>query len=280
MSKIVISDLKVFGAKKQKLVEQGLENLHVLADFDRTLTKAFVDGEKVPSVISRLRDGDYISKDYAAKAKALAEQYYPIEIDPNISDEERKTKMHEWWTAHFELLIRSGLNKKHLEQIVEEGKIQFRKGALEFIDFLHENNVPLVIMSSSGVGDTISMFLKKQGRLYDNVHIITNSYEWDENGNAARVKEPIIHVANKGEIVIRDYPVFDEIKNRRNVILLGDSLGDAEMVGGFDYENLIRIGFLNEKVEESLDRFSQAFDIVLTEDADFDYVNKLVWGIK
>jgi len=280
MSKIIISDLKVFGAKKQKLVEQGLENLHVLADFDRTLTKAFVDGEKVPSVISRLRDGDYISKDYAAKAKALAEQYYPIEIDPNISDEERKTKMHEWWTAHFELLIRSGLNKKHLEQIVEEGKIQFRKGALEFIDFLHENNVPLVIMSSSGVGDTISMFLEKQGRLYDNVHIITNSYEWDENGNAARVKEPIIHVANKGEIVIRDYPVFDEIKNRRNVILLGDSLGDAEMVGGFDYENLIRIGFLNEKVEESLDRFSQAFDIVLTEDADFDYVNKLVWGIK
>jgi len=280
MSKIVISDLKVFGAKKQKLVEQGLENLHVLADFDRTLTKAFVDGEKVPSIISRLREGDYINADYAAKAKALAEQYYPIEIDPNIPDEERKTKMHEWWTAHFDLLIKSGLNKKHLEQIVKEGKIQFRKGALEFIDFLHENNVPLVIMSSSGVGDTISMFLEKQGRLYDNVHIITNSYEWDENGNAARVKEPIIHVANKGEIVIRDYPVFDEIKNRRNVILLGDSLGDAEMVGGFDYENLIRIGFLNEKVEESLDRFSQAFDIVLTEDADFDYVNKLVWGIK
>ena len=55
MKFIVSSGSAEFDSKKEKFIEGGLGKLHVLADFDRTLTKAFVDGEKTPSIISELR---------------------------------------------------------------------------------------------------------------------------------------------------------------------------------------------------------------------------------
>ena len=123
------------------------------------------------------------------------------------------------------------------------------------------------------------MYLEKQGKLYGNISIISNTYAWDSNGNAIGVKEPIIHVMNKDETAIKDYKVFDLIKDKRNVLLLGDSLGDVGMITGFDYDNLIKIGFLNDKIEENLEKYKENFDIILLNDANFNYVNELLRGI-
>lgn len=49
---------KVLDAIKQ----DWYEKLHILADFDRTLTKSFVSGEKKPSIISVLRKEWYLSE--------------------------------------------------------------------------------------------------------------------------------------------------------------------------------------------------------------------------
>ena len=277
MDNIVISNSVELEKVKKAILEQGKDKIHVLADFDRTLTKAFVNDKKILSIISLLRDENYLSSEYSEKAKALANKYHPIEIDLSIPFEEKKKAMHDWWTSHFKLLIKSGLNKKHLEKVIENGNIQFRQGASEFIDFLHEKEIPLIILSSAGLGgDSISMYLKKQGKLYDNVHIISNSYEWDSKGNAIGFKEPIITVMNKDETAIQNYKFFNLIEKRRNVLLLGDSLGDVGMITGFDYDNLIKIGFLNDKIEDNLKKYKENFDIILLNDTDFNYINKLV----
>jgi len=262
---------------KQLILKQGKDKIHVLADFDRTLTKAFVNGKKIPSIISILRDKDYLSEEYSEKAKALANKYHPIEINPSISMQEKKKAMLEWWTQHFDLLIKSGLNKKHLERVINEENIQFRKGVAEFLDFLYKNGIPLVIMSSAGLGgDSISMYLEKQGKLYNNLYIISNSFEWNSIGNAVTYKKPIIHVMNKDETAIKNYKVFDLVKNRKNVLLLGDSLGDLGMITGFDYDNLIKVGFLNEEIDKNISQYRENFDIILLNDADFNYINKLI----
>jgi len=277
MIDIVISNPEKLEHAKKTILEQGKEKIHVLADFDRTLTKVFVNGKKYPSIISVLRDEDYLSPEYSEKAKALASKYHPIEIDSTIPIEEKKKAMYKWWTQHFDLLIKSGLNKNHLERVVNEGNIQFRKGTPEFLDFLNENKIPLIIMSSAGLGgDSISMYLEKQGKLYDNISIISNSYEWDSDGNAIGVKEPIIHVMNKDETAIKDYEAFELIKDRKNVLLLGDSLGDLGMITGFEYDNLIKIGFLNEEINENLEQYKENFDIILLNDTNLNYVNELV----
>ena len=262
---------------KKGFAHGGTEKIHVLADFDRTLTTAFVDGKSLPSLISVLRDGNYLTPDYAEKANALYTKYHAIEIDPKIPLNEKKKAMLEWWKTHFALHIECGLNKSDLEKVVASDKVKFRKGVKEFIQTLKKKNIPLVIMSSSGLGgDAIRMYLEKAKMLFDNIHIVSNVFEWDENGNAVEVKEPIIHVLNKDETAIQDFPVFDIIKDRKNVLLLGDSLGDVGMVEGFDFENLIKIGFLNEKIEESIKEYEKNFDIVILNDSDMNFVNELL----
>jgi len=277
VERIIISNPKQLQKSKKAISEGGTDKLHIIADFDKTLTTAFVNDKKMPSIISILRDGNYLTPDYGSKANKLYNKYHPIEIDPKIPLEEKKEAMYEWWTIHFDLLIKSGLNKNDLKKVVESRKAKLRPGFTEFIDFLRTHNIPLVIMSSGGLGgDAISMYLKKEGKLYNNIHIISNSYEWDKNNNAIAVKPPIIHIMNKGETMIQDFPVFDEIKDRKNVLLLGDSLGDVGMIEGFGYENLIKIGFLNENTEESLEYYKQNYDVVILNDSSMDYVNDLL----
>ena len=280
MKDILIADERHLENMKEAFLKGGSKRMHVLTDFDRTLTKAEVNGKPIPSVISILRDKDYISRDYSEKAHALANKYRPIEMNPKAPMSEKKKKMEEWWTQHFNLLIKSGLNIKHLERIVNEGGIQFREGALEFLKILHKERIPLVIISSSGVGDTIPLLLKREKALYDNIHIITNLYEWDKKGNATGVTKPITHVMNKDERSIKDHPAaFKAIKGRTNVMLLGDSIGDLGMLKGSDYRHLIRVGFLNENVEESLKTYRDNFDVVMLNDASMDYVNALIKGM-
>ncbi len=268
------------GSLKKKIEifrKRGVDRIHVVSDFDSTLTTSFVNGKRVPSIISVLRDGSYLTKDYAEKAQGLYNKYHPIEINQELPIEERKKAMNEWWTEHFKLLISSGLNKKDIKKVVESGKVRLRKGISEFLGLLHKNNIPLVIISGNGLGgDSISIFLKKEEKLFSNIHIVSNSFEWDERGNAIKVKEPIIHGMNKDEAVLHNLPFFNEIKNRKNIILLGDSLGDPDMVKGFDYENIIKVGFLNEKIKESLERYSELYDVLILNDGNLDFINSLL----
>lgn len=256
----------------------GVSRLHVLADFDRTLTRAHSNGREIPSMIALLRDGHYLTHDYAEKAHGLYQQYHPIEIDLNVSTAEKKQAMHEWWSKHFELLIASKLNKRDIHNAIESNHLQLRPHTADFLRLLHLHAVPVVILSASGLGiEPIQWMLKEKDCLFDNMNVISNVFEWDSDGYAVSVREPIIHAMNKDETVIPNIPeVFAAVKDRPNVLLFGDSLGDLEMVTGFDYRALLKIGFLDEGVEEAAEAFGAAFDVVLTNDAPMTYVLGLV----
>jgi hypothetical protein len=94
------------------------------------------------------------------------------------------------------------------------------------------------------------------------------------------VGQPIIHSANKDEAVAKDYPeIFKTIKNRKNVILLGDSLDDPDMVEGFDYENLLKIGFWNDRTKEREKAYRKRYDVLVLNDASLDFVNRFLRNI-
>ncbi len=280
VNEVIIANEESLEEKKKKILEDGADKFHVLADFDRTLTKAFFNEKKANTIISHLRNGNYLTEGYAKKAHELFDKYHPIEIATDVKDEEKSKKMNEWWNAHFDLLIKSGLNKSDLEKVVNDESLEFREGVVEFLKFLKEKNILLVILSSSGVGDTIPMYLEKEGILYNNIHIISNLYKWDGEENAIGVHEPIIHVMNKSEISVKNLPIYGELLKRKNVLLIGDSLGDLGMIEGFDYDNLVSVGFLNESVEENLERYKKNFDVVITDDGSFDWINKFVGELK
>jgi len=48
------------------------------------------------------------------------------------------------------------------------------------------------------------------------------------------------------------------------------------MVQNIEYNNIIKIGYLNEKEEELKDRFLEIFDVVITNDGSFEYINNLL----
>lgn len=276
MENIIITNKKELEKKVKRISQQGKERFHVVSDFDRTLTRAFVNDQKVRSIISVLRDGDYLTPEYRERAQELAKHYGSIEEDPSVSYEEKKKAMLEWWTKHFDLLIKTGLSKSDLERVVKERKVKLRVGVRGLIKTLNQYEIPLVIMSSSGLGDAIPMYLKENRLLFKNIHIITNFYIWDKDGRAMDIRKPIIHSMNKDETSLRNFPFYNQIKSRKNVLLLGNNLGDLGMVEGFPYDGLIKIGFLNEDVEENIETFRQAYDIVVLNDGNMGYVNRLV----
>lgn len=275
--KIIIPNPKILEKLKSQIKTEGYQNLHILSDFDGTLTYEKINGIKTPSIISLLRDGNHLTEDYAKKAHALFDKYHPIEINPTIPLAEKKKTMQKWWETHNKLLVQSGLSKSDLEDIVKNGHLKFRKGVPEFLDFLHQHNIPLIIFSASGCGDAIQMFFQNINKDYSNIYYVTNHFNWDANGKAISPKGLIIHCMNKDETILKKIPkVYSIIRNKKNVILLGNNIGDLGMIKGFEYKTLLKIGFLNSNYNKLREEYKNNFDIVLEGDGDFNSVNNLL----
>ncbi|KAJ8320404.1 hypothetical protein KUTeg_001991 [Tegillarca granosa] len=98
-----------------------------------------------------------------------------------------------------------------------------------------------------------------------------------EAGKMIGFKGEMIHVYNKNEGAVHDSDYFKNLEHRHNVILMGDSLGDLHMAdGAVNVQNKLKIGFLNVKVEESLELYKNKYDIVIAQDETVDVVNALM----
>ena len=71
---IIIANQPLLAEKIQKFKAAGKNKFHIVSDFDKTLTKAFWNGQKHPSVIAILREEKYLTPDYADRANALFEK--------------------------------------------------------------------------------------------------------------------------------------------------------------------------------------------------------------
>ncbi len=275
MSDIVIPNREKFEELKKKILEGGVGKLHIVADFDRTLTKSFVDGHKIQTTWATVRNRGDLGEEYIKKAHQEFDKYHPIEISTTISQKEKDEKMVEWWTNHLKMLVHYGFSKELIEGVVRDKMIQFRDGSSEFFDLLHKNNIPLVILSA-GLGDIIKAAMKAENFLNGNAHIVSNFLEFDNYGKAVRPKGKIIHSQNKHETEIRDSPIFKDISHRNNVLLLGDVVADLKMADGSKYENLMKIGFLSPHMNNQLEHFKESFDVVLLNDCGMGFINQFL----
>jgi cytosolic 5'-nucleotidase 3 len=201
----------------------------------------------------------------------------PMKLTPICLLLKKKEKMAEWWDLHNQELLKHGLQQKHLDIVAQSPKMQLRQGLAEFLTLLNAKHIPVVIMSASGLGDYVIHKILERNKIdFPNINVISNSPDFDQKGNLIGFKKPIIHVLSKTETMIKDFPVYNKIKGLKNVILLGDNIEDIGMVEGFDYDNLIKIGFLNDHAAENLEAYKQNFDVVLLNDTNMDYINELL----
>lgn len=276
---VYIKDIENLNKLIDKFKKDTYKQLHIVSDFDRTLTKAFHEGQKAHTALAQIREGGYLTQDYLSKAYELFDKYYPIEISKDIAQEEKEEKMIEWWTSHLNLLVEKGMNKNVINNIIKKDKIQLREGITDFFNILSNYKIPLLILSA-GSGSIIEELLKSKGKLNNDIHIISNFFVFNKMGKVIGYRNKIIHTFNKKEVEIKNSSYYNEIKQRKNVILLGDVIADIDMVKGIEYNNIIKIGFLNDKIEDQLEEYSENFDIVILNDGNMDYINKLLKKLK
>lgn len=240
------------------------ETIHVLTDFDRTITLGNSD-----SSWSILSKSNLVPKEYVEERQKLYNYYRPIEIDESLDYDTKNKLMSEWWNKHINLLIKYKLSETVINEAARNLRVMaFREGAKEFLENMKERNIPVIIISA-GIGNFIKQFLIKNNCNFDNIYIVSNFIKF-ENGIAAGITENsnIIHSLNKNEVSISK-SIKELINNRPNIILLGDGISDIRMAKDEDKANALKIGFLEEKIEENKKYFEEQFDVVCTDNTTY-----------
>ncbi|KAG7232024.1 hypothetical protein INR49_009973 [Caranx melampygus] len=254
------------------LIKGGASKLQIITDFDMTLSKFAINGKRCPTCHNIIDNCKLVTEECRQKLLQLKNTYYPIEIDPNLTMEEKYPFMVEWYFKSHSLLVEQRIEKDKLPEVVRESDAALREGYEQFFDRLQQHNVPVFIFSA-GLGDVLEEIIHQAGVYHPNVKVVSNFMDFDDNG----FKGELIHVYNKRESALRNTEYFKQQKDYSNIVLMGDSLGDLSMAdGASSVENILKIGFLNDKVEELLDKYMDSYDIVLVKDETLEVPNAIL----
>ncbi|TYZ66617.1 hypothetical protein PybrP1_004483 [[Pythium] brassicae (nom. inval.)] len=272
-----IGDPDTFAKKWKKFSTDGVDKLLVITDFDQTLTPYYKpDGAQEASSHAVLLTSSVLDPVIVHREHELSARYFPIYMSPSMSQEEKLPFMIDWWSQSSALLLECKLNKTQIRAAVAESDLGFRNGFHEIFRLLTAERVPVLIFSA-GLYDVIHAILEKeyaskwQATPPTNLHVVSNMMQFDASGTISGFEGKMIHSSNKTAEVLLDTPFWKQcqMEKRHNIILLGDSRGDVKMANGLEYQDdeIIRIGFLNTHVDESLEEYLRLYDVVLTYDA-------------
>lgn len=258
---------------EDKIKNWNDDNIHVLTDFDKTITCSY--SESSWEILSK---ENIFPKEYVEEAKKLYNYYRKYELDETIDQKIKSKLMSEWWNKHTNLLVTFKLKESDIEELSLNKKyMKFRSGAPYFFKKMYDRNIPVIIISA-GIGNFIEKFLINNNCFYNNIYIISNFIDF-KDGVAVGIKDKIIHSQNKNEVFIPEN-IKEVIKNRTNIILLGDSISDINMLNINDRSNALKIGFLDENVLENRKFYEKSFDVICTDNTNFDELSKKILLLK
>ncbi|MCC6643428.1 haloacid dehalogenase-like hydrolase [Candidatus Peregrinibacteria bacterium] len=264
-----------FESKLKQLNKDGLERLLVVADFDRTLTPSMYNGHNAANSSQVLSAAGIMPGGFRTGMDQLFAKYHPIELDHGLTIEEKSPLMVEWWMAVFGLMKEYGYSRQKLSEIIASGTLHWRDGVLDFLRKLHQARVPLLIFSA-GMGDVIVEGLKAQGVEMELIDVIANFGNFAEDGSYLGTKEPIVHCLDKNESLLEVFGLKNKFAERFNVLLIGDSLHDLEMIEGGNHRQILKLGYLNHPSEAARLKYRQGFDLIVEGDGDFRPINDLL----
>lgn len=241
-------------------------NFCVIIDFDRTLTTGASDASM--GIIPKFLGGECLKE-----RLRIYEYYRPLELDYTIEENEKTAIMKEWTNKSFTLLSKYLTSEEIIENALKDANLHLRSGAKEFLKDMYDKNIPVVIMSA-GVGNIIKRFLEKQEVLYNNITLVSNFFEFKENG-------AYIDVANIMAASNKDYSRIPEeirkvLDGKENILLCGDIVEDIRMIGDNQKEKTLTIGFLDYNVDNNLKIYNENFDIVLSDNESFTTVKEIL----
>jgi HAD superfamily hydrolase (TIGR01544 family) len=277
-NEVIIVNTEKFNSKLEKIKTGGFENLHIVADFDRTLTalrSGAADGRinTTPGLLWHV-----MGEEYVRRAAELFSQYRPIEVDPNIPDEEKKRYMETWTRAWQNNCVELGLTQEKIKEAVRTNFLLARPRLKEFMDIAEHAKVPVLIFSA-GVGNIIAEYLRALGIGNTNVHVISNFAKFNTAGICTGWNDDIVTSLTKNETHALHQSWSQGVTRRPNVLLLGDHPSDARMADGARHETVLSVGFLNGDHAHAQVHKS-AFDAVVVEDVGLDFPIKILTSLE
>jgi len=262
--------------------ETGSNNVFCVFDFDRTVTQCFLEsGGRSLDCHDILASIPKITPECKHTMEEMMEYYYPIEIHPTMTKEEKIPHMMEWYAKVNVLLGSQGLAKADVVAAVAGcHDFRIREGVEKAFQILHEKNIPVIIVSA-GLGNVIEEVVRQRiakpggvkGEEWHNVRVLSNTMIWDKEGNFSEFSEPLIHMYNKS---LQDAPddLKKMIEGRKVGILCGDGLGDLTMAHGHESTEVLKFGFLNEKIDDRMPKYigKEGFDRIILNDGDWGAV--------
>ena len=292
-----IKDFSLSYSKNKKSVA-------VITDFDYTITTPidYKTGLKYKSSYY-LYDEDMIGGDqkkFNEKRQALADIYSKYEFNSSYDLQTRNEKMKEWYTKNIYLYFNEKFTLDSIDKMTNKCKnnILFRKNAKEYLELLISMDIPIII-ESGGITQFIIAILKT---IFPNIQqlisekkimVVSNSFTFDEKTKGCNgLEHEVIYCFNKeeflGNVVNKEFP---ELKN---VLVLGDNLGDADSVKNINVskENVTGFGFVNlpidvlndenkkEDREKKINEYKKTFDVALVGDCDYEPIIHILKNIK
>jgi 5'-nucleotidase len=194
MSNLFIINPEVFNSKIEQIKKDGVSKLHIVSDFDRTLTGESGEGKKPTTswaiFLSKL------GEEYAKERNELFNTYFPIERDMTLSHKYRSEQMSIWWQKHLALLVREGVTTDIIKEVLQDEKLKLRGGVSQLLTMTKSQSIPFLIFSA-GVGDAIRVHLESQSLLFQNIHILSNFFTFNTEGKAVGFANEIVHPFNK-----------------------------------------------------------------------------------
>jgi len=281
-SGVLTSDPKSWKARIQKAADAGADRIFCVFDFDRTVTRCFLDdGSASLASHDILGSIPKITADCKKAMDEASDFYYPIEVDPNMPKSEKIPFMERWYTHTNACLASQNITRADMVGAVADCKdFLIREGVREAFQILHAKGIP-VIFISAGVGNVIEEVVRQciadaDGPLsetWPNVRVLSNNMLWDKDGQFVDFSEPLIHMFNKS---LEDAPadVRQMLDGRDIGILCGDGLGDLTMANGVESIDILKFGFLNEKIDERLPKYmsTNGFDRLILNDGSWETI--------
>jgi len=238
----VIDKLAVFASA-------GADALHVVSDFDLTLTAGKQPGQNIGTwdVMDELLPPEGVERH-----TAIYNSFRPIEVQGKLTSEMAKEK----WSETLDLITSYSINIDDIEAaFLSVAKL--RVGAKELFDICSSKSIPTVVLSS-GIKNVV-LTMAKHYKISP-THILSNELEFDRATRHVTGwrRDSLIHMLNKNEMGHAELSTLS--KARPNILLLGDVPDDAKMVTG---DTVIRIRVLDP-------RKGEAHDLQTTREVSFD----------
>ncbi|EDW74673.1 uncharacterized protein Dwil_GK15779 [Drosophila willistoni] len=259
-----------------EFIQGGPERMQMVSDFDFTITKQRTDdGGKVLSSFGIFNACKSLPDNFKAETDKLYHIYRPIEIDPHMSKDEKVKYMIEWWTKSSEVTSGFPFDQTEIDDIASKFKHALRDRTHELFEDLQRMQIPLLVFSA-GLGNSVVSVLKQADIMYPNVKVVSNFLQY-RDGLLDGFQQPMIHTFNKNETVLDGHEYYDLVHSRDHIIVMGDSLGDADMASGVpSSSHILKIGFLFDHVEANMEKYMNTFDIVLVDDQTMDVPRALL----